>query len=91
MGESKPGKRYTPDSLEAYGLSDKGSVRPNNEDYFGYYIPADPGLKEKGAACSLFRTVWVEALLEKSPVRRPLMFCSRNTISTGIPKEPRRG
>jgi len=47
MCVSKPAKHYAPESLEAYGLSDKGSVRPNNEDYFGYYIPADVGLKEK--------------------------------------------
>ncbi len=47
MGGSKPGKHYSSKSLEAYGLSDKGSVRSNNEDYFGYYIPADIGVKEK--------------------------------------------
>ncbi len=47
MGGSKPGKHYTLESLEACGLSDKGSVRLNNEDYFGYYIPPDIGLKEK--------------------------------------------
>lgn len=34
-------------TMEVSGFSDKGSVRPNNEDYFGYYIPADNGLKEK--------------------------------------------
>lgn len=91
MGGSKPGKHYSSKSLEAYGLSDKGSVRSNNEDYFGYYIPADIGVKEKGAACSSFRTGSVEALPEKPPVRRRLMFCSRNTISTGIPRKCRRG
>jgi len=47
MGGSKPGINHSPEALEAQGFSDKGSVRPNNEDYFGYYIPADPGLKGK--------------------------------------------
>jgi PPM family protein phosphatase len=27
--------------LEVYGLTDKGSVRSNNEDYFGYYTPTE--------------------------------------------------
>ncbi|MGA2402408.1 MAG: PP2C family serine/threonine-protein phosphatase [Syntrophobacteraceae bacterium] len=47
MGGSKPGENHSPETLEAYGFSDRGSVRSNNEDYFGYYIPADMGLKEK--------------------------------------------
>jgi len=47
MDGAKPGQHYTPESLEAYGLSDKGSVRHNNEDYFGYFIPSDTGMKEK--------------------------------------------
>jgi protein phosphatase len=34
-------KNFTSDMLRAYGLSDKGKVRPNNEDYFGYYIPTE--------------------------------------------------
>lgn len=44
---SKPGQHYTPEALETYGLSDRGSVRPNNEDYFAYYIPTDAELKKK--------------------------------------------
>jgi len=34
-------KNCTLDRLQAYGLSDKGKVRPHNEDYFGYYIPTE--------------------------------------------------
>ena len=32
-----------------HGLSDKGSVRQNNEDYFGYYMPAETGLNRFGS------------------------------------------
>jgi protein phosphatase len=32
-----------------YGVSDRGRVRQNNEDYFGYYIPADAGLNRLGS------------------------------------------
>jgi serine/threonine protein phosphatase PrpC len=35
------------DTLHVHGLSDKGSVRPNNEDYFGYYVPTEAKLKNK--------------------------------------------
>jgi protein phosphatase len=45
MGES--GRHHIPERLEVCGFSDKGCVRPNNEDYFGYYIPADIELKQK--------------------------------------------
>jgi len=47
MGGSKTRKDCTPATLEACGLSDKGGSRPNNEDYFGYYIPTETALKEK--------------------------------------------
>lgn len=47
MDESKSCRRHTPEPLEAYGISDRGCVRSRNEDYFGYYIPDDPGIKEK--------------------------------------------
>ena len=40
---------YAPDALEVYGVSDRGKVRQNNEDYFGYYIPADAGLSRFGS------------------------------------------
>ena len=33
--------------LVAHGLTDRGSVRQNNEDYFGFYIPEDPGTRTK--------------------------------------------
>lgn len=36
-----------PDSLQVQGVSDKGTVRTVNEDYFGYYIPVESGLREK--------------------------------------------
>jgi serine/threonine protein phosphatase PrpC len=32
--------------LQVYGFSDRGSVRPNNEDYFGYFIPTEAKLKD---------------------------------------------
>jgi protein phosphatase len=35
------------DGLHVAGLSDMGSVRSNNEDYFGYFIPTDEKLKDK--------------------------------------------
>lgn len=35
------------DTLKVCGISDKGSVRPNNEDYFGYFIPTEAQLKNK--------------------------------------------
>ena len=38
-------KNDSVDTLQVYGLTDKGSVRPNNEDYFGYYVPAEVKLK----------------------------------------------
>jgi len=37
------------DALLVYGLSDKGSVRQNNEDYFGYYMPVEAGLNQFGS------------------------------------------
>ena len=46
MSDLLSGHHFVPDTLEAIGLSDKGSVRGNNEDYFGYYIPADAELKK---------------------------------------------
>jgi PPM family protein phosphatase len=43
---------FITDSIIVSGLSDKGSVRSNNEDYSGYYIPPDNNIKE--ALGSLF-------------------------------------
>ena len=37
------------DALLVHGLSDKGSVRQNNEDYFGYYVPLEAGLNRLGS------------------------------------------
>ncbi len=37
------------DALKVRGLSDKGMVRQNNEDYFGWYVPSDPGLNRFGS------------------------------------------
>jgi protein phosphatase len=42
-------KDYVSDALQVHGLSDKGSVRQNNEDYFGYYMPAETGLNRFGS------------------------------------------
>lgn len=36
-------------ALHVHGLSDKGRVRQNNEDYFGYHIPAEKGLDRFGS------------------------------------------
>ncbi len=40
---------YAPDALQVHGVSDKGKVRQNNEDYFGYYMPAEKGLNRYGS------------------------------------------
>jgi len=40
---------YLLDALQVHGVTDKGKVRQNNEDYFGYYIPADAGLNRLGS------------------------------------------
>jgi PPM family protein phosphatase len=40
---------YGMDALLVHGLSDKGSVRQNNEDYFGYYMPVETGLTQFGS------------------------------------------
>ena len=37
------------DALQVHGLSDKGQVRQNNEDYFGYYMAAETGLNQLGS------------------------------------------
>jgi protein phosphatase len=47
MVGSKPDENHSPETLEVHGFSDRGRVRQINEDYFGYFIPADIGLKEK--------------------------------------------
>jgi len=47
MGDSLLKQEYPPPTLQVYGLSDKGSVRANNEDYFGYYIPTETRLRYK--------------------------------------------
>ena len=47
MGHAILQKTHPPDALQVYGLTDKGSVRPNNEDYFGYYIPPEARLRDK--------------------------------------------
>jgi len=41
MGSSKSVNEDISGTLEVYGLTDKGSARPNNEDYFGYYTPTE--------------------------------------------------
>lgn len=47
MGDSVLKEDLANHSLKVYGCSDKGSVRPHNEDYFGYFIPADNYVKNK--------------------------------------------
>jgi len=37
------------DALLVHGISDKGNVRQNNEDYFGYYLPIEAGLSQLGS------------------------------------------
>ena len=37
------------EALKVRGLSDKGMVRQNNEDYFGWYVPNDTGLDRFGS------------------------------------------
>jgi protein phosphatase len=36
-----------PKDLEVFGLSDRGQIRPHNEDYYGFYIPEDALIKNK--------------------------------------------
>jgi protein phosphatase len=40
-------QKNTPNTMQVYGFSDKGSIRPNNEDYFGYFIPTEAKVKNK--------------------------------------------
>ena len=47
MIESEPGQGRPLEPLEACGVTDRGQVRSKNDDYFGYYIPVDPAVKEK--------------------------------------------
>jgi protein phosphatase len=42
-------KDQIPDAFQVHALSDRGSVRQNNEDYFGYYVPAVKGLNRFGS------------------------------------------
>jgi len=37
----------TDSPIAVCGLSDQGSVRSNNEDFYGFYIPPDEAIKEK--------------------------------------------
>jgi PPM family protein phosphatase len=37
----------TDSPIAVCGLSDQGSVRNNNEDYYGFYIPAEANVREK--------------------------------------------
>ena len=46
MGDSSLQKKYPTDALLVSGLSDKGCVRLNNEDYFGYFVPTETNLKD---------------------------------------------
>jgi len=41
-------KDHDSEVFHVNALSDKGSVRGNNEDYFGYYVPAEKGLDRFG-------------------------------------------
>jgi protein phosphatase len=52
MGDSSLQKKYPTEALLVSGFSDKGNVRPNNEDYFGYFVPTE--IKLKDAWGSLF-------------------------------------
>lgn len=40
---------YSSEVFQVSALSDKGSVRQNNEDYFGYYVPVEKGLNRLGS------------------------------------------
>ena len=33
--------------IQVHGCTDKGSVRPHNEDYYGHYIPTDANIRDK--------------------------------------------
>ena len=40
---------HEPAALQVHALSDKGSVRQNNEDSFGFYTPTEEGLNRFGS------------------------------------------
>ncbi len=40
---------HEPAALQVHALSDKGSVRQNNEDSFGFYTPTEKGLNQFGS------------------------------------------
>ncbi|MGD0153052.1 MAG: protein phosphatase 2C domain-containing protein [Thermacetogeniaceae bacterium] len=33
--------------LQVHGCTDKGQLRPHNEDYYGFYLPADSNIKDR--------------------------------------------
>ncbi|HEX3043128.1 MAG TPA: protein phosphatase 2C domain-containing protein [Bacillota bacterium] len=47
MGDAVLRGNLVPKDLEVYGRTDKGRVRPHNEDYFGHYVPPDIHIKNK--------------------------------------------
>jgi protein phosphatase len=48
MGDSiLEDKSYRGEDLQVYACTDRGQVRPHNEDYFGYYVPSDTYVKNQ--------------------------------------------
>jgi PPM family protein phosphatase len=46
MADSILKEDFITETVQVSGITDKGSIRQNNEDYFGYYVPADSNIKE---------------------------------------------
>jgi protein phosphatase len=47
MGEPLSQQNSGDELLQVSGCTDKGQLRPHNEDYYGYYLPADHEMKNR--------------------------------------------
>jgi serine/threonine protein phosphatase PrpC len=47
MGEPLSQQNSNEDLLQVSGCTDKGQLRPHNEDYYGYYLPTDNMMKNR--------------------------------------------
>jgi len=47
MGEPLSQQDSSEELLQVSGCTDKGQLRPHNEDYYGYYIPTDHEMKNR--------------------------------------------
>jgi serine/threonine protein phosphatase PrpC len=47
MGEPLSQRNSNEELLQVSGCTDKGQLRPHNEDYYGYYLPTDSMMKNR--------------------------------------------